>query len=53
VGLGTLALFALLNLLLSLVSLGLWIFLSIKGYNLEHFKMPVAGDMAEKMAAGA
>jgi uncharacterized membrane protein len=53
VGLGTLALFALLNLLLSLVGLGLWIFLSIKGYNLEHFKMPVAGDMAEKMAAGA
>lgn len=30
----------------------LWIFLVIKGYKLEHFKLPLIGDMAEKWAAG-
>ena len=29
----------------------LWIILCIKGYNLEHFKVPVAGDYAERLAA--
>lgn len=36
-----------------LIGLGffiLWIVLLIKGYNLEHFKLPVIGDMAEEWA---
>jgi uncharacterized membrane protein len=37
--------------LIGLLSLVLWIILSIKGYNLEHFKLPVVGDMAEQWAA--
>ncbi len=37
--------------LLGLLGLVLWIVLSIKGYNLEHFKLPVIGDYAEQMAA--
>lgn len=36
---------------LSLGGLALWIFLCIKGYNLEHFKLPVIGDIAERWAA--
>ena len=28
----------------------LWVFLCIKGYNLEHFKLPVVGDIAENWA---
>jgi uncharacterized membrane protein len=40
-------------LLSGLVGLGsfvLWIFLCIKGYNLEHFKLPFVGDIAEQWA---
>ena len=37
--------------LLWLASVVLWIFLCIKGYSLEHFKLPMIGDMAEKWAA--
>ena len=37
--------------LLLLLGLVLWIVLCIKGYNLEHFKLPVIGDYAEQMAA--
>lgn len=29
----------------------LWIFLMIKGHQMSHVRVPVAGDMAEKMAA--
>lgn len=36
--------------LLFLLGLVLWILLSIKGYNLEHFKLPVIGDYAEQMS---
>ena len=32
-------------------SVVLWIFLMIKAYNGEKFKMPVAGDIAEQQAA--
>ncbi|QBI22019.1 hypothetical protein ER308_12600 [Egibacter rhizosphaerae] len=35
---------------LSLLGFVLWILLSIKGYNLEHFKLPVIGDYAEQMS---
>lgn len=31
--------------------LGLWILLTIKAYNQEHFKLPVLGDIAEKWVA--
>ena len=37
--------------LLWLASVVLWVFLCIKGYNLDHFKLPMIGDMAEKWAA--
>ena len=47
-GLGMWALFGLLSTLLSLAAFGLWILLCIKGYNLEHFKLPVIGDYAER-----
>lgn len=51
VGFGTLGLFVLVNAVVSILAFVLWIFLSIKGYSLEHFKMPVVGDMAEQWAA--
>lgn len=38
------------NGLFSLVVLGLSIFMAMKGYNGEQFKLPVIGDMAEKWA---
>lgn len=41
----------LVSMVLSLVGFVLWIFLCIKGYNLEHFKLPFIGDMAERWAA--
>lgn len=44
-------LLALLSLLISLSSFGLWIFLSIQGYQLKHTKLPVIGDLAEQWAA--
>ena len=50
-GLGGFLLLSLLSMLLGLLSFGLWIFLSIKGYNLDHFKLPVVGDIAEQWAA--
>ncbi|MEX0659259.1 MAG: DUF4870 domain-containing protein [Egibacteraceae bacterium] len=39
------------GIVLWLGSLVLWVILCIKGYNLEHFKLPVAGDLAEQWAA--
>lgn len=36
------------NVLLSLVGLVLWIVLMIKAYQGEHYKLPIAGDIAEK-----
>jgi uncharacterized membrane protein len=52
IGVGALqAVFTLLFTLLWLASLALWILLCVKGYQLEHFKLPVVGDMAEGWAA--
>ncbi|NQT75861.1 MAG: DUF4870 domain-containing protein [Candidatus Omnitrophica bacterium] len=42
------ALGILLSILLSLLSLVLWILLMIKAYQGEYFKLPIAGDIAEK-----
>lgn len=53
-GLGSFAAFGLFSLLYSLLGLAglvLWVFLCVKGYHLEHFKLPVIGDMAESWAA--
>ena len=36
--------------IISIVELILWIILMIKGYQGEKFKLPIAGDMAEKNA---
>jgi uncharacterized membrane protein len=36
---------------LAIAGFVLWIVLCIKGYNLEHFKLPFIGDMAETWAA--
>ncbi|MBN1796514.1 MAG: DUF4870 domain-containing protein [Sedimentisphaerales bacterium] len=41
-------LFGLLNGLVGLASLVLWILLMIKAYQGEKFKLPIAGDIAEK-----
>lgn len=38
--------------LIGLASLALVIFMVIKGYNQEHYKLPWIGDMAENIAAG-
>ena len=45
-GLVTLALMP----LIWLASMVLWIFLMIKGYNLEHFKLPLVGDWSEQLS---
>jgi uncharacterized membrane protein len=37
--------------LLGLATMALWVLMCIKGYQLEHFKLPVIGDIAEKWAA--
>ena len=37
-------------LLLYLLSFGLWIFLSLQGYQLKHIKLPMIGDIAERWA---
>jgi uncharacterized membrane protein len=37
--------------LLGLATFALWVFMCIKGYQLEHVKLPVIGDIAEKWAA--
>jgi uncharacterized membrane protein len=51
IGLGVLIpLFALLNGLIGLLGLILWILLMVKAYQGEKFKLPIAGDMAEKMS---
>lgn len=50
-GLGGFALFTLLYGLLGIAALALWIVMCIKGYNLEHFKLPIIGDMAESWAS--
>jgi uncharacterized membrane protein len=44
-------LFGLLNILVGIGFFVLWIILLIKGYNLEHFKLPIIGDMAEEWAS--
>jgi uncharacterized membrane protein len=41
----------LLNVPLWLASLALWIYLCIQGYNLDHVKLPIIGDLAETWAA--
>lgn len=51
-GAGGFFLFWILSTLVGLFSFVLWIYLSIQGYNLNHVKMPIAGDLAEKWAAG-
>ena len=38
----------LIGLLLSLLSIVLWVLLMIKAYQGEYFKLPIAGDIAEK-----
>ena len=43
-----LPLFGLVSTLLGLVALALWIVLMIKAYQGEKFKLPIAGDIAEK-----
>ena len=50
-GFGGFALFTLLYSLLGLGALVIWVIMCIKGYNLEHYKLPVIGDMAERWAA--
>lgn len=39
------------SLLLSVLALVLWIILMIKAYQGEKFKLPIAGDLAEKWSA--
>ena len=41
----------LLQMLVGLATFVLWIMLMIKGYNREHYKLPIVGDMAEQWAA--
>lgn len=50
-GTGSFLLVTLLSFALNAVGFVLWILLSIKGYSLQHFKLPIAGDMAERWAA--
>lgn len=41
-------LFRIVNLLLWLLGFVLWIVLMVKAYQGEHFKLPIAGDIADK-----
>ena len=41
---------AMVSSLIGMAAFALWIFTMIKGYQLDHFKFPVAGDIAENMA---
>jgi uncharacterized membrane protein len=41
----------LLNLPLALASFALWVYLVIQGYNLNHVRLPIVGDIAERWAA--
>ena len=49
-GLGLLALMSLISLVISIAALVLWIMLMVKGYGLVHWKLPIAGDIAENLA---
>ena len=50
-GVGFLApLFSMFNILLALLAFVLWIVLMVKAYQGEKFKLPIAGDIAEKNA---
>jgi uncharacterized membrane protein len=51
IGFGSWALFSLLYSLMGLATFGLWILMCVKGYNLEHFKLPLIGDYAERWVA--
>lgn len=53
IGFGGFALFTLLYSLIGIGALVIWVIMCIKGYNLEHYKLPVIGDMAERWAASA
>ena len=44
--------FSLLTMLLGLAVFVLWVVLLIKGYSGQKWKLPVIGDMAERMASG-
>jgi uncharacterized membrane protein len=44
--------FSLLTMLLGLAVFVLWVVLLIKGYSGQKWKLPVIGDMAERMAGG-
>src|SRR5688572_12234664 len=44
------ALISLISMLVSLAFLGVWIFMLVKAYQGERFKLPVIGDLAEKQA---
>ncbi|HJU87690.1 MAG TPA: DUF4870 domain-containing protein [Gemmatimonadota bacterium] len=46
------SIFSLLTMLLGLAVFVLWVVLLIKGYSGEKWKLPVIGDMAERMASG-
>jgi uncharacterized membrane protein len=46
------SIFSLLTMLLGLAVFILWVVLLIKGYSGEKWKLPVIGDMAERMASG-
>jgi uncharacterized membrane protein len=48
---GLAVILSLAGLAVSLLSFVLWIYLSIQGYQLNHTKMPIVGDMAEQWAA--
>jgi uncharacterized membrane protein len=44
------SLVSLISMLVSLAFLGVWIFMLVKAYQGERFKLPVIGDLAEKQA---
>jgi uncharacterized membrane protein len=46
------SIFSLLTMLLGLAVFVLWVVLLIKGYSGQKWKLPVIGDMAERMAGG-
>ncbi len=46
------SIFSLLTMLLGLAVFVLWVVLLIKGYSGEKWKLPVIGDIAERMASG-
>jgi uncharacterized membrane protein len=49
-GLGMLGMFGLFFTLVRLAMFGCWIFLMIKAYNNEEFRLPIIGDLAAKQA---